>query len=371
MTALLNIKAQHEQDRKGEKFVTLDENKIMSLFGLKAPLNLPIQLNVRKNPHPLTPATKDFHFDPELLYRYIMGRVDRDPMMLMGDKGTGKTSFVEQVHARLGWGLISINGGPGVDEDYLFGRAGFVDGELTDLDGLLSYSIRHGITVCVNEISAIPARVQLSMNDVLEDGDTIVLKHHGINPKSKPENMYDNGNVIVRHPDFFFVATDNTGGKVSLSSGYAGTVNMNSATRSRFMYLQVNHMTKEAEKKALLKIAENHWSSAALTTQDSREKAIARHSNIVDCMLEFASSFRQGFSTGDTIDTISMRELSRWLRKYLSYGCLDKSFEDAVYSALEDGDKSFAYEAFLSSFGRKFAPTLNNILVGKQFSAMF
>jgi cobaltochelatase CobS len=358
MTKLQQIKAQQIKDYQNAKWVPLTEDKIMSLFGLEEPLKLPFQLNILETPHPLTPSIKDFCFDPDLLFSYLVGRADRDPMMLVGDKGTGKTSFVEQVHARMGMGLISINGGPGVDEDYLFGRPGFVDGELKDLDGLLSYSIRHGITVCINEISAIPARVQLSMNDVLEQGDVIVLKHHGINPTSQPEAMYDNGNVIVRHPGFHLVATDNTGGKISADPRFNGTVKMNSATRSRFTTLQINHMPREAEKNALLAIAKNHW-CFKVSPESKTDQKIRAISGAIDCMLGFARFFRKGFSVGDTSDTISLRELSRWIRKSLSYDCPNRAFEDAIYSALEESDKAFSYEAYLASFGTPFEPRLN------------
>lgn len=351
MNAIAQIKRKQIEEIKSTPTRIINEAEIQSLFGLERPLNLNLPLSVREQPHAIAPAIKDHHFDPELLRRTILSRIDGEPLMLLGDKGTGKTSFVEQLHARLGLPLLSINGGPGVDEDYLFGRAGFDGNAVTDLDGLLSYGIRHGISVCVDELSAIPAKVLLSMNDVLEQGEVIVLKHHGIDPSAKPEELLGVGrNVIVRHPGFRFIATDNTGGKTIRDSRFNGSGKINGATRSRFTYLNVNHMPREAEKAVLENVAMSHWRVNGLSGAD-RDAILKPALKTMDAMMDFAERFRTGFSQEETLDTISLRELKRWVRKFMTYGSLDAAFEDAVYSGLEESDQSFSHEVYLECFG--------------------
>lgn len=61
--------------------------------------------------------------------------------MLVGDKGTGKSSLVAQVHNRLNKPLLGINGSSGVDETHLLGSKTIEGGDVKSFDGVLSYAL--------------------------------------------------------------------------------------------------------------------------------------------------------------------------------------------------------------------------------------
>lgn len=364
--SISEIRAQQRKEMKETKFKSLDEKGVQDLFGLEKPLNLGFPFALRAVPHALAPQVKYHYFDPDLLRRIILSRFDMGPVMALGEKGVGKSAGFEQFFARIGSPLLSINGGPGVDEDYLFGRASYDGEKVVDQDGLLSYAIRHGLAVCVDEISAIPSKTVLAMNDVLGSAETIVLKHHGINPHMKPEEMLSSGgNMLVRHPWFKFFCTDNTGGKLERSSLYNGTNVLNAATRSRFMTLYFGYMPIEAERKVLLNTVKTHWKMGQLDGS-SASNLQSQADKIINGILDFSRLVRDGYANeGSVSNTICLREMNLWLTKFLTYSgiapftALCNAFEDAVYTACEESDRPFITEAFLECFGKPLELTLN------------
>ena len=362
------IKTQQKSDMKKVKFKTLSEFEVQTLFGLEEPLKLGFPLSVRVDRHTLSPDIKDYYFDPELLKRFIFDRMSAKPIMFVGEKGTGKTSFLEQFHARMGMPLLQINGGDGVDEDYLFGGKGFDGDAVVNQDGLLSYAIRHGLPMVLNEISAIRAKVLFSMHDVLETGDVIVLKHHGLDPKMKPEDMLsEGGNIIVRHPWFKLYATDNTGGKVSKDHRYTGSNTLNAATRERFLDLTVSAAPREAEKSVLLSVVENHW-RIKISDPVTRDQLKRNAENMINGVLDYADLVRRGFQYEESVsDTITLRGMVAWTETFIShstgdnFSAISSSFEDAVYTKLEEDDQVFAKMSFTDCFLKEPELKLNSI----------
>ena len=113
------------------------------LFGFSQPLKgLEHPLPVPKVRHPLAPKIQDgYVFNESLLRRTLLSMSSRDSIMYVGDKGTGKSSFVQQICAVLNRPLLAITAGPGVDESYLLGCKTIEEGNVLAADGVpVSYT---------------------------------------------------------------------------------------------------------------------------------------------------------------------------------------------------------------------------------------
>lgn len=314
------------------------------VFGLSEPIpGLPVELEIPATRSPYCPAINPFFvFTGDLVARVFRSYAARENIMLVGEKGTGKSSFVQQFCARLNLPLMVINGGPGLDETYLMGSKTLEDGTVKAVDGVLSYCVRHGIPVLIDEIASIKPGVLVSINDVLNGDQVITLKHHGLDPTVTPDQLalLEGNMTIKRSPQFRLFATDNTGGKVSKDARYNGVQTQNSAVRSRWTTFKVGFMKPALELKALMGATDNKL-----------ELTVAKQ------LVEFAIRARASFEMGELYDTVSFRELQRWGRKALVYGewsdtltdaddnpvwmaDLDTAFVDAVYTAMEETDQA-------------------------------
>lgn len=294
----------------------------------------------------------DYVFQPDMVARVLRSYGGRENMMFNGEKGTGKSTFVQQFCARLNIPLMTINGGPGLDETYLMGSKTIEDGSVKAVDGVLSYCLRHGIAIMIDEIAAIKPSVLVSINDVLNGDEVITLKHHGLDPTMNPDALAaeEGSMTIKRHTRFRLFATDNTGGKMARDPRYNGVNTQNSAVRSRFTCFKMSFMKPALELKALIGATKGHLPV-----------------EVAKFMVEMAIRVRGSFEQGEMTDTMSFRELRRWGRKSLMYGAPDsstlvngqakfvpdcaKAFVDAVYTGMEETDQDVVREFYELVFG--------------------
>lgn len=344
---IADVQASHMEAIKQMTFKSVHAHE---MFGLANPLKgLEQKMMVAAEAHPLAPTIDTgYVFNENLLRRVMLSMSEGDSILLVGDKGTGKSSLVQQLHARLGKPLVSITAGPGVDESYLLGSKTIDKGEVKSFDGVLSYAYRHGLSCLIDELCALRPGVLVSVNDILQGDPVVTLKHHGIDPSQDPRKLLElsGGMNIVKHPMFKLFGTDNTGGKASRDPRFAGSNGQNSAVRSRFTSFKVGFMSPENEMKALANAANSFAASRRMNRQIDE--------TVVRSMVEFAFNFRKAFSLGEAFDNVSFREIRRWGRKYLNYANdLDESFVDAIYTNLEESDQQVALSLFKDTMGRE------------------
>lgn len=317
---------------------------VHELFGFSTPVRgFEDPIEIAAEPHPWTPKRDNAYvFNKGLVRRVLMSVANDESIMLFGEKGTGKSSLVKQIMARLNRPLLCINGGPALDEVDLLGCKTLQDGDVKSMDGVLSYAYRWGIPVLIDELCTMKPGVLVAINDILQGDRVITLKHHGLDPNADPRLLANmSGSMtIIRHPSFKLFATDNTGGKSQKDSKYVGSNTQNSAVRSRFTSIKVNHMNPDDEVLALSKILEEEFDEADIVDAD-----------LLAGMVEFAFHFRVAHEQHESFDSISFRELRRWAIKLVDYENLDESFIDGVYSNLENTDQQLAEHLFEQTFG--------------------
>lgn len=323
-------------------------------FGFAEPIPGFEQLiQIDKDPSPFVPKIDpEYVFQPDMVARVLRSYGGRENMMFTGEKGAGKSSFVQQFCARLNIPLMSITGGPGLDETYLMGSKTIEDGSVKSVDGIISYCLRHGIAVLIDEICAIKPSVLLSINDVTNGDEVITLKHHGLDPTMDPAALaaVEGSMTIKRHKRFRIFATDNTGGKIARDPRYVGVFTQNNSSRSRWTCFKMSFMKPARELKALLGAT-----NGALPVEVGK------------FMVEMAIRVRASFEQGEMTDTLSFREIRRWARKSLMYGAPEenvvagsqpkfvpdcaKAFVDAIYTGMEETDQDVAREFYELVFG--------------------
>lgn len=327
------------------------------VFGFSNPIKgFESAIEIPAERDPLCPEINpDYVFSEDMVCRLIGSYAARENILLIGDKGTGKSSMVQQFCARLNLPLMVINGGPALDETYLMGCKTIEDGSVKSVDGVLSYCVRHGIPVLIDELASIKPSVLVSINDVLNGDKVITLKHHGLDPTMNPADLalMEGSMTIKRHPGFRLFATDNTGGKVSKDPRFAGVSTQNSAVRSRFTTFKVGFLHPAQELKALL------GATGGRLPKDTAKQ-----------MVEFAVRVRASFELGELYDTVSFRELQRWARKTLVYGDVGTAFVDAFYTGMEETDQVVAAEFYELCIGTKLELPKEHTETAKSFLTM-
>lgn len=208
-----------------------------------------------------------------------------DGLYLTGATGTGKTSVVEQYHARLNMPCISYTCGGSTEYQELVGQWCLVKGDTVWMDGPLTKAMRNGYTLILNEVDLVDPSELANLNGVLE-GSPLVINQLG-------------GEVVEAHESFRLVVTANSNGGGDTSGMYSGVMRQNLAFMDRFVVVQVDYMNPEVEVGILRKV-----------TPDIPVV-------IAEKMVELANKVRKVFS-GETIDdtqlsvTFSTRTLIRW-----------------------------------------------------------
>ena len=211
-----------------------------------------------------------------------------DGLYITGPTGSGKTSLVSEVAARLNWGLRSITCNARFEYRSLIG--GFrlqsdLPGEapVTRFQkGPLALAMERGEILLLNEIDLADAGEVSALNDVL-DGRPLVIAENG-------------GEIVRPHPRFRFIATGNSAGFGDETGRYAGVRPLNMAFMDRFRILDVPYADPKVEQALLQRIVPKLGADVA------------------GCMVQLAGHIRRTFETGDCSVTLSTRGLCRWAR---------------------------------------------------------
>lgn len=248
----------------------------------------------------------------------------KDALYLTGPTGSGKSSLICQIAARLNLPVYRVTAHSRLEVPELIGHHALIDGDMVFVDGPLTSAMRYGHIFLLDEIDLLDPATAAGLNGIVEGAPLVIPENHG--------------EVVKPHPNFRFVATGNTAGSGDESGLYQGTLRQNLAFMDRFWVVKVDYPSKEHEreiiKAAVPKLAEP----------------------IIDSMIEVANAIR-GLFTGELSDdvkknipenmtmievTMSTRTLIRWAYMTNFFKGMRQNGVDPFHHAL---DRALAHKA--------------------------
>jgi cobaltochelatase CobS subunit len=253
----------------------------------------------------------------------VAGIEDGDKTLLTGPTGSGKSSLVKYVCAKLNRPFIRINMSGDVESASIFGTLVVRGGATVWEDGAITEAVKMGAVCLVDEWELMPAEIAMGMQNLLEDGGYLYLKE-------KPGNSDDR--MHVPHDNFRLVFAGNTVGQGDTTGAFSGVGVQNTATIDRFTntiklgYLDPDHEVNILRGKAGV------------------EEATARR------MVQVAGLVRNAYNAGKVGLTMSPRTLLSWARKMKRYSPA-MALQVAFTSKLVNDDKQVVVEYYHKVFG--------------------
>lgn len=276
-------------------------------FGVKAPAALVIE-GFSATDHPLIPTATPYVFRQGLaaLIAFLRDPAG-DAFLLTGPTGSGKTSLVCQVAARLNWPVQSVTCHGRLELSDLVGQFVLIDGSTRFVHGPLAMALREGHLLLLNEIDLMDPAELAGLNDVIE-GQPLVIAQNG-------------GEVIRPHPKFRVFATGNSAGAGDTTGLYQGVLRQNLAFLDRFRVLPVGYLEPEVELGVLA-------GAVPSLPPEVGEKLIAVANEVRRLFVG------EGESTAQLTITLSTRTLVRWARLALTFRGAPQPIRFALEQAL-------------------------------------
>ncbi|MGO9774646.1 MAG: AAA family ATPase, partial [Roseiarcus sp.] len=232
----------------------------------------------------------DYLFDRDTTLAILAGFAFNRRVMITGYHGTGKSTHIEQVAARLNWPLVRINLDSHVSRIDLVGKDAIVlkDGkQITEFrDGMLPWALQNNIALCFDEYDAGRPDVMFVIQRVLEVSGRLTL--------------LDQRRVIRPHPGFRLFATANTIGLGDTSGLYHGTQQINQGQMDRWSIVAtLNYLPHDKEVDIVLAKAPHYRGG-----KEGRD--------IVNKMVRVADLTRNAFINGDLSTVMSPRTVITW-----------------------------------------------------------
>lgn len=271
---------------------------------------------------------RSYKFDPNTTKSILAGFSNNRRVLIQGYHGTGKSTHIEQVAARLNWPCIRINLDSHISRIDLIGKdiITLKDGkQITEFqDGILPWSYQNPVALVFDEYDAGRPDVMFVIQRVLEANGKLTL--------------LDQSRVISPHNYFRLFATSNTIGLGDTSGLYHGTQQINQGQMDRWNIVSsLNYLENSMEEKIILsKVKE-------LNTKEGKD--------IVHSMVGTADLSRSGFINGDISTVMSPRTVITWAENYLLFKDLEYSFKLSFLNRCDELEVPVIEEYFQRSFG--------------------
>ncbi len=269
-----------------------------------------------------------YKFDPETTLSILAGFSNNRRVLISGYHGTGKSTHIEQVAARLNWPCIRINLDSHISRIDLIGKDAIVLKEgkqITEFqDGILPWAYKNPVALVFDEYDAGRPDVMFVIQRILEtDGKLTLL---------------DQSRVIKPNKYFRLFATANTIGLGDTSGLYHGTQQINQGQMDRWNIIStLNYLSNENEEKIVLKKLNE------LNNNEGKE--------IVKNMVSTADLSRSGFINGDISTVMSPRTVITWAQNYLIFKDIEYAFKLSFLNRCDELERPVIEEYFQRSFG--------------------
>jgi len=282
----------------------------------------------------------DYLFDPPTTQAILAGFSHNRRVMVSGYHGTGKSTHIEQVAARLNWPCVRINLDSHVSRLDLIGKDAITvkDGkQITEFrDGILPWAYQNNIALVFDEYDAGRPDVMFVIQRVLEASGRLTL--------------LDQSRVIKPHPAFRLFATANTVGLGDTTGLYHGTQQINQAQMDRWSLITtLNYLPHENEVNIVAAKVKS------FDTQNGRET--------VSRMVRVADMTRSAFINGDISTVMSPRTVINWAENTEIFDDLAFAFRLTFLNKCDEMERNSIGEFYQRAFGEEINESVKNLAV--------
>lgn len=270
----------------------------------------------------------NYRFDPATTMAILAGFTHNRRVMIQGYHGTGKSTHIEQVAARLNWPCIRINLDSHISRIDLIGRDAIVlkEGQqVTEYkEGLLPWALQHPVALVFDEYDAGRPDVMFVIQRVLEVEGKLTL--------------LDQNRVIRPHPAFRLFATANTIGLGDTSGLYHGTQPINQGQMDRWhIVASLNYLPAADEIAIVLAKIPSYQ-----TDEGQRQ---------VKAMVALADLTRRGFMAGDISTVMSPRTVISWAENSHIFNDISLAFRLTFLNKCDEVERPIISEYYQRCFG--------------------
>jgi cobaltochelatase CobS len=317
-------------DTQDEKLLTLVPDRQVSLretFGVDSDMMVPAFTERDSHVPDVDPA---YRFDPETTKAICAGFAHDRRVMVQGYHGTGKSTHIEQVAARLNWPLIRVNLDSHVSRIDLVGKDAIVlkDGkQVTEFrEGILPWTIQRPIALVFDEYDAGRPDVMFVIQRVLEAQGKLTL--------------LDQNRVIRPNRFFRLFSTTNTIGLGDTTGLYHGTQQINQGQMDRWSIVTtLNYLAHDVE--------------AEIVVAKCPAYATAEGRRTVAAMVRVADMTRNAFINGDISTVMSPRTVITWAQNAEIFdGDLGLAFRMTFLNKCDELERGTVAEFFQRAFGQ-------------------
>ncbi len=283
---------------------------------------------------------KTYKFDKDTTLAILSGFSFNKRVLIQGYHGTGKSTHIEQIAARLNWPCIRINLDSHVSRIDLIGKDSIVIKEgkqVTEFkEGILPWSIQNPVALVFDEYDAGRPDVMFVIQRVLESEGSFTL--------------LDKNKVIKQNKFFRLFATTNTVGLGDTTGLYHGTQQINQGQMDRWNIVStLNYLSLEKEMEIILGKNKN------LNNSKGKEQ--------VSNMIKVASLTRKGFMAGDISTVMSPRTVLHWAENSEIFKDIGYAFRVTFLNKCDDAEKNTISEYYQRCFGEELPESMINIQV--------
>ena len=279
---------------------------------------------------------KNYKFDRDTTLAILSGFSFNKRCLVSGYHGTGKSTHIEQVAARLNWPCIRVNLDGHISRIDLIGKDAIVikDGkQITEFqDGMLPWAFQNPVALVFDEYDAGRPDVMFVIQRILEvDGKLTLL---------------DQNRVISPHPCFRLFATTNTVGMGDVTGLYHGTQQIHQGQMDRWHILStLNYLKRDHE--------------LSIVMGKVPELKSIKDKTLVINMIQLADLTRQGFINDDISNLMSPRTVITWAQNFIIFKDIKHSFQITFLNKCDESERPIVAEYFQRCFGEDLTESHN------------
>ncbi|TFF19930.1 cobaltochelatase subunit CobS [Jiella endophytica] len=310
---------------------------VRETFGFESDLKVPAFSE--RDPH-VPEIDPDYIFDRPTTLAILAGFARNRRVMVSGYHGTGKSTHIEQVAARLNWPCVRVNLDSHVSRIDLVGKDAITVREgmqVTEFrDGILPWAYQNNVALVFDEYDAGRPDVMFVIQRVLESSGRLTL--------------LDQSRVIRPHPAFRLFATANTVGLGDTTGLYHGTQQINQAQMDRWSIVTtLNYLPHDTEVGIVLAKAKSFDNAEGKKT--------------VSKMVRVADLTRSAFVNGDLSTVMSPRTVITWAENAEIFGDIGFAFRLTFLNKCDDLERPLVAEFYQRAFGEELPESAANLVL--------